>query len=262
MSTDVKLVAIAELRPNNWFLNRAREVVKMRFYSHRGMNRQAPENTLAAFQRAIDQGFDIELDVQMTKDGGLICFHDWQLGRTAPGDGMVWGYTMAELRALDAGAWFSKEFAGERIPTLHEALALAKDRARVAIEMKMPGIDEPVVEVISQLDMFEQVYVFDVPNDILLPTRLKAINPDVQVGRNFISEHDFLSTESDGFKDIDVIMAVTDSGWLTADHVERAHGRGVRVIDTAVHDRDKMLRCRELSVDGVCSDCPDEIASA
>ena len=236
--------------------------MSMRIFSHRGMLRQAPENTLPAYQCAIDHGFDIELDVQMTKDGELICFHDWQIGRTAPGAGMVWGFTAAELAELDAGSWFSEEFAGERIPTMRQALTLAKGRAHVAIEMKMPGIDAPLLDLIAELDMFDEVYVFDIPNDYHLPSRLKRADPRIRVGRNFISEHDFLSVEADEFRNIDVIMAITRSDWMTAEHVARAQDRGVQVVDTGVHDRDKMAWCRELGVDGVCSDCPDEIASA
>jgi glycerophosphoryl diester phosphodiesterase len=226
------------------------------------MLRKAPENTLAAYQCAIDHGFDIELDVQMTKDGELVCFHDWQLGRTAPGEGMVWGYTAAELAALDAGSWFSEAFAGERIPNLRQALSLAKGRAHLAIEMKMPGIDVPLLEQIAEHDMFDQVYVFDIPNDYFLPSRLKSTDPRIRVGRNFIAEHDFLSMEADGFPDLDVIMAITRSDWMTAEHVERARDRGIEVVDTGVHDAEKMAWCRQVGVDGVCSDCPDEIAAS
>ena len=232
----------------------------MRIYSHRGMQQKAPENTLAAYQCAIDHGFDIELDVQMTKDGELICFHDWQLGRTVPGAGMVWGYTLAELSELDAGGWFSDEFEGEPIPTLRQALALAKGKAQLAIEMKMPGIDAPLLDLIAELDMFDQVYVFDIPQDYYLPSRLKATNPRVRVGRNFIAEHDFLSMEADGFPCLDVIMAITRSGWMTEDHVARAHERGIEVVDTGVHDTEKMAWCRALGIDGVCSDCPDVVS--
>jgi len=232
----------------------------MRIYSHRGMSRQAPENTLAAYQTAIDHGFDIELDVQMTKEGELVCIHDWQLGRTTPAAGMVWGYTLAELKALDAGSWFSEEFSDERIPTLREALLLTRGKAQVAIEMKMPGIDVPLISLLTELDVLDQVYVFDIPNDYFLPSRLKAINPDVQVGRNFIAEHDFLSCAADDFKDLDVIMAITKSGWMTQEHVTRAHDASLRVVDTGVHDRDRMAWCRSMEMDGVCSDCPDEIA--
>jgi glycerophosphoryl diester phosphodiesterase len=233
----------------------------MHIYSHRGMQQQAPENTLAAYRCAIDHGYDIELDVQITKDGQLVCFHDWQLGRTAPGAGMLWGYTRAELAGLDAGRWFAERFGGERIPTLRQALELAKGTAHVAIEMKMPGIDAPLVDLIAELDMFAQVFVFDIPQDYFLPARLKALDPRLRVGRNFIAEHDFLSMEADGFPCLDVIMAITRSGWLTQDHVARAHARGLQVVDTGVHDREKMAWCRRVGIDGVCSDCPDVIAT-
>lgn len=231
----------------------------MRIYSHRGMLRRAPENTLAAYRCAVESGFDIELDVQITRDEQLICFHDWRLGRTAPGEGMVWSYTLAELKELDAGSWFSPEFEGERIPTLQEALELTHGKANLAIEMKCPGIDEPLVRLLEENDMLDQVYVFDIPQDFYFAARLKATCPEILVGRNCLSEHDFQALQEDGFRHIDVIMAITHSTWLTKDHVEAAHDARVEIVDTGVHDREKMQRCLELDLDGVCSDCPNEL---
>jgi glycerophosphoryl diester phosphodiesterase len=223
------------------------------------MLRKAPENTVSAYQCAIDHGFDIELDVQITRDEQLICIHDWQLGRTVPGTGMIWSYTLDELKLLDAGTWFSSAFEKERIPTFREALNLVKGKARLAIEMKCPGIDESLVKILEETDMLDQVYVFDIPQDFYFAPRLKSICPDIRVGRNCISEHDFDSLQRDDFRHIDVIMAITRTPWLTETHVKIAHDAGVEIVDTGVHDLEKMQRTLELGLDGLCSDCPDEL---
>ena len=95
--------------------------------AHRGFSGVAPENTLAAFRKAIDVGADMfELDVLLSQDEHVVVIHDDTLERTTNGTGKVIDHTLAELQALDAGSWFSPEFAGEPIPTLEDALRLAK----------------------------------------------------------------------------------------------------------------------------------------
>ena len=105
--------------------------------AHRGASGVAPENTLAAFARALDQGADmLELDIHLSRDGIPVVIHDATLERTTNGHGRVVEYDLAALKQLDAGSWFAKEYAGERIPTLDEVLTLVNGRAPVIIEFK------------------------------------------------------------------------------------------------------------------------------
>ncbi|MDZ7629385.1 MAG: glycerophosphodiester phosphodiesterase family protein [Parvularculaceae bacterium] len=102
----------------------------------------APENTLAAFDKAIEMGARaVEMDVRMTADGHFIIMHDARVDRTTNGKGSVATMTLAEIKALDAGAWFSEEFAGERAPTLVEALRHLKGRAAIDIDFKAGPTD-------------------------------------------------------------------------------------------------------------------------
>ena len=95
--------------------------------AHRGASGHAPENTLAAFKRAVGLGATfIETDLQLTRDSRFVAMHDGTVNRTTNGQGKVHDMTMAELRRLDAGSWFGSEFAGERIPTLDEILEFSK----------------------------------------------------------------------------------------------------------------------------------------
>lgn len=105
--------------------------------AHRGASRIAPENTLRAFRLALEQGADgFELDVHLSRDGVPVVLHDADLHRTTNGSGRVWEKTVAELKALDAGAWKDPRFAGERIPTLDEVFEAFGDRALYNIELK------------------------------------------------------------------------------------------------------------------------------
>lgn len=151
--------------------------------AHRGYSSVFPENTLAAFAGALDIGVDyIELDVQMTKDGQLVVFHDDDLKRITGAEGAVRDYTLAELGALDAGSWFSSSFAGERIPTLEEALALIEQgQCGVYLELKdigeAPGFEEAVLAAAGQCGMTDRCVFASFRYGYL--ERLKELNPEI-----------------------------------------------------------------------------------
>jgi len=128
--------------------------------AHRGASGYAPEHTIAAYTLAMEQGADyVEQDLTLTRDGLLVCLHDDTLERTTdvearfPDRAVVengpdgqpakrWyanDFTLAELKTLDAGSWFDARFAGARIPTLEEAIALVKGRAGIFPELKSPA---------------------------------------------------------------------------------------------------------------------------
>jgi len=95
--------------------------------AHRGASGYAPENTFAAFRKALAMGAGfIETDLQLSRDARFVAIHDATVNRTTNGQGAVHDLTLADLRKLDAGSWFGSEFAGERIPTIEEILEFAK----------------------------------------------------------------------------------------------------------------------------------------
>jgi glycerophosphoryl diester phosphodiesterase len=102
----------------------------MRIGGHRGHSAGAPENTLAAFRRAFEYGGPLttcETDLSITSDGELVLMHDKTVDRTTDGHGIVQNMTYSELSKLDAGSWFSADYAGERVPRLRDALELARE---------------------------------------------------------------------------------------------------------------------------------------
>jgi glycerophosphoryl diester phosphodiesterase len=105
--------------------------------AHRGSSATAPENTLAAFRQAIEDGADaVELDLHLTKDGHLVVIHDTAVQRTTNGRGKVSEKTLRELKQLDCGSWFHRKFTGERIPTLQEVFELLRGELGINIEIK------------------------------------------------------------------------------------------------------------------------------
>jgi len=129
--------------------------------AHRGAAKWAPENTLAAVEKAIELGYSyIELDVRYTRDRIPVIMHDSRVDRTTSGSGLLRELTLDEVRQLDAGSWFGAEFANERVPTLEEVLAMARGRICIIWDTK-EAPDEATVELFKR-------YGFD--RDCLLVT--------------------------------------------------------------------------------------------
>lgn len=105
-------------------------------FAHRGASAKAPENTLAAFELALREGAPaIELDAKLSADGHVVVIHDPTVDRTTNGRGKVAQLTLSQLRALDAGSFFSANYRGEKIPTLEEVFELVGKRALINIEL-------------------------------------------------------------------------------------------------------------------------------
>ncbi|VDK14208.1 Glycerophosphodiester phosphodiesterase [Oenococcus sicerae] len=132
--------------------------MQTRIFAHRGYKNAAPENTLPSFQAAVKYPIDgLEIDVHMTKDHELVVIHDEKVDRTSNGSGYVKNKTLAELKSLDFGSWFSKTYEHTQIMTLHEFLnwlSLIQFNKILLIELKTdhvdyPGIEEAVLNTLS-----------------------------------------------------------------------------------------------------------------
>ncbi len=153
--------------------------------AHRGAKYEAPENTIPAFERAIELGADwVELDVQLTADGQVIVVHDREMNRISDSNLRVEEATLAQLRALDVGAWFGPEFRGVAPPTLEEVLEICRGRVGVNIELKYFGPDrglaERVIEVVEDLGMADEVLLMSFAHDRI--AEAKELRPEWQMG--------------------------------------------------------------------------------
>lgn len=158
----------------------------MKIFAHRGNSSVYPENTMPAFQSAIDLGVHgIETDVHLTKDGILVLTHDEDVSRVSTGQGMVKDMTLQELRALDFGSWKGEAFQGERIPTLEDLLDLLEPHdLMLNIEIKMgfvlyPGIEEKLLETIEKRGFLSRI-IFSSFNHYSL-VKLKSLAPTALV---------------------------------------------------------------------------------
>lgn len=148
---------------------------KAQVIAHRGGAATAPENTMAAFRKALAQKADaIELDVQMTKDGVPVVIHDETVDRTTNGSGAVRDLTLEQLRALDAGS-------GERVPTFEEVVALARSAGvRIVPEAKSPqlyrGVEEKMLQVLRDADYVDHAVIQSFNASTL--QRFRALDPE------------------------------------------------------------------------------------
>jgi len=132
-------------------------------YAHRGASGSAPENTMAAFAKAVQLGsHGIECDVQMSKDGQLVICHDELLDRTTNGKGFIKDMTYEEIKRLDAGSWFGSEYQGESVPLLEELLELVKKSGLyLNLELKTgiveyPNIEDKTVEMVQSYGLTDK----------------------------------------------------------------------------------------------------------
>jgi glycerophosphoryl diester phosphodiesterase len=233
--------------------------------AHRGASGIAPENTLAAFRRAVDQGADmIELDVRMTQDFHIVVHHDRDLKRTTGSRGKVWELTLQQLRLLDAGSWFHPRFRGEQIPTLRQVLEAMPPHVKVNIEVKTDGeprkrlaFEEVCILIIMEKKFEDRALVSSFDHKFL--GRMHKLYPSIKTGALFHPLRDRRKTPSSIARKIGTSAFICSHSQLKQRLIEdaRAHKimTGVYVINQPEHLR-KVLRHE---VDAIITDFPGKI---
>lgn len=223
--------------------------------AHRGASGRFPENTLRAFNAAIDAGAQMcELDVQLTSDGALVVIHDETVERTTDGGGAVRAMTLAELKRLDAGVRFGAEFKGERIPTLEEVVALAEGCCGLNIEIKSAGVERKVCELIVERGALATAMISSFDWGALAVVR--HLEPRVRIGMlasqwpaRLVGAAFELKTES--------INPRADM--VTEDLCIAAHERNLSVYTWTVDEPAEMRRLIAFGVDGIMTNYPERL---
>lgn len=233
--------------------------------AHRGASGAAPENTLAAFSRALADGARaFELDARLTADGRVVVFHDRTLSRTGGSAGRVSDASSADLRRLSAGAWFSPRFAGERIPFLEEALELAGGETGVNVELKFdsrradPGpLVRRALAVIRGAGRAENVLVSSFHHGAL--ALLRRLDAGIAIG---VLVHPPGIPTTSGVR----IAERLGAGWLIYSggnirkaFVARAAARGIRAMEYTVNTPARVRRALRYGVDGVITNEPGAV---
>lgn len=221
--------------------------------AHRGYSAKAPENTLPAFQAAIDSFADfVELDVQLTKDGEMIVLHDSNLVRTTGVNKFIWNMSFEKVRSLDAGGWFANDFKGTQIPTLEEAVRLCKGKIRLNIEIKsnshFTDLEEKVVALIERYEIQKQCVVQS--TDCRTLAKVKQLDSSIQTGLILMGAYgEFEESANVDFFSI-------RSAFVNKKMVESAHKNGKAVYAWTVNKKNEIRRMKVLKVDNIISDRP------
>lgn len=238
--------------------------MRPKVYAHRGFSSVAPENTIAAFNKALEIGVSgIELDVQLSKDGIPMVFHDEKLDRTTNNQGFLASFTCAELKKLDAGSWFSKTYAGEKIPTLEEVLQLLSKKPHTAVELNIelktgivdyPDLEEIVLDLTAQYQIQSRT-IYSSFNHYSLK-KIKELDSTARIGILYVAGiyEPWTYAVNMGaealhplFYNIQPLL------------VKEAHLAGVKLNPWTVDDPKIMKKMIECGVDGIITNYPDRL---
>ncbi|MDO9535649.1 MAG: glycerophosphodiester phosphodiesterase family protein [Bacillota bacterium] len=264
----VLMVLVVAVRYWSWTPEPAASFYEKRYllnWGHRGAPEAAPENTLSSFEAAVELGADgVELDVMLSADGKIVVIHDYNLDKTTDGTGPVKNYSLAELKQLDAGYWFSGDFAGEyipeHIPTLQEVIDDLDSSVFLNIEIKSEspatdGLEKAVVQTIARNNLYERVIVSSFNPISLL--RVKLADKRIDVG--LIYAPDLPKYLSEGWF-ISILRPEAlhpHYDMVNEDYMAWARKKGFRVNVWTVNETAEMAQMIELGVDGIITDRPD-----
>ena len=232
--------------------------------AHRGANKVAPQNTIPAFAKALEFNADgIETDVHLSKDGEIVVCHNYTVDETSNGSGLIDELTLSQLKAMDFGSYFNKDFTGVSLPTLSELLDVVRKMKLINIEIKPPkknnDLVKKVVETINEYGIIENSIVscFD-PECVRL---VKEIDSNVKTA--LLYENDELGNEIMTFgvakycKQLNVDAAHPHRKLITHKEVVELHNLGMAVNPWTVNLEEEIIRLTEWGCDALISDVPD-----
>ncbi|HUI90583.1 MAG TPA: glycerophosphodiester phosphodiesterase family protein [Anaerolineales bacterium] len=235
-------------------------------FAHRGASAHAPENTLASFELALSHGADVlELDVRLSADGRVVVIHDSTVDRTTNGHGRVAQLTLAELRSLDAGSFFSEKYRGEKIPLLEEVLDAVGKKTFLNVELKdrttpHDQLVEYVCALVAKYGLEKRVMFSSVLASNL--GKAKRILPEVPRGLLALEGWMGAWARSFGFSFGDYIAlhpCLTD---VTKQQIVRVHRLKRRVHVWTVNQAEDIARLKTWGVDGIFTDDPQSALQA
>ena len=221
--------------------------------AHRGASTEAPENTMAAFQKAIDDMADyIELDVQLTNNGEVIVMHDSNAYRTTGVDANIVNMAYKEVKTLDAGSWFSDEYVGENVPSLKEVLELTQGKIKLNIELKPAdngtALAKNTVRLIEKYNMVNDCVITSFSESAL--KAVKTYNQEIKVGY-------ILSAAYGDFYDMkNVDFFSVNAAFLSKRTIDAIHNSGKRVYAWTVNNKESIKNLTNKGVDGIITDNP------
>lgn len=237
--------------------------------AHRGASGVAPENTMAAIQKALEAKADwIEIDIYATRDEALVLMHDKTVDRTTNGKGLITDLTLYEVKKLDAGSWFDKSYRGEQVPTLGEVLLFVKGRVKLLIEVKKGGngLEKNLVKLIQKYKASDWCIVQSF--DPAVVKEVKRLAPEIPVHQLVVGNltllplHYTTSLQTGRITQYDQVEAINPNIWFTtAGLVAHLHARKQKVHVWTVNNLQEIPTLVAMGVDGIITNYPAEARS-
>lgn len=247
----------------------------MRIIAHRGASGYAPENTIAAYRRAVEMGaVEVETDVGFTKDRRLLLFHDDMLERTTNGNGRPEDFTLEELKRLDAGSWWDprkprpawepeltwdRDYQGEKLITLEELLDEFGDTLTYHVEIKRPapGLVPEVLKAIQERGLLDRVFISAIDDDQSLLEALR-VQPSIRVAPTPVAalkrKGPEAIVECARYGSAMVVLASFNH---TRELVRLAHDLGMEARSSGIRTREQMVEAVEIGCNGMTINWPD-----
>lgn len=226
--------------------------------AHRGASGNAPENTLAAFKKAIEIGVDaVELDLHCSADGEVVVIHDASLDRTTDHGGPVNQTPLETIKQADAGGWFAPEFAGEPVPTLAEALECIGKETIAVLEIKDPLIAEAVVAKVHETQSLDLTVIISFHTSVLQTVR--ALAPRIPTGWLIGSHNNHAPPEQlcQQLGELGSPLLNVNHQLITAEFAYEVRRRGIALWCWTVDDIVRMREMKAFGVQGITSNYPE-----
>ena len=226
--------------------------------AHRGASGSAPENTLAAFKKAINIGVDaVELDLHGSADGEVVVIHDASLDRTTDSGGSVNQTSLETIKQADAGGWFAPEFTGEPVPTLAEALECIGRETIAVLEIKDPLIAEAVVAKVHETQSLDLTVIISFHTSVLQTVR--ALAPRIPTGWLIGSHNDHAPPEQlcQQLGELGCSLLNVNHQRITAEFAYEVRRRGIALWCWTVDEIVRMREMKAFGVQGITSNYPE-----
>lgn len=234
--------------------------------AHRGFSAIAPENTMVAFQKALELNVDcVELDVHGTIDKKVVAIHDQTLNRTTNQTGFVNQQTLNRVRQADAGRWFHDKFTGEKIPTLTEALDLICPSAMAVVEVKDAAITDQVVKDIHRTNTSERVVV--IAFDPMVLKQVRQLDSTLSTGfllggdKGHVNDVELAAQLVQQVLVMGVPLLNLSEKLITSLLTNEIKKRGVTLWTWTIDDLERMKEVVDSGVQGITSNQPKRLSN-
>ena len=227
-------------------------------YAHRGASAYAPENTMAAFKKAFEIGSNgIELDLQKTKDGKIVIFHDKKIDEKSNGTGKISDHTYEELLEFDFGSWFSKAFENEKIVLFEDFMKeVSNKELTLAIELKAEDIERQTLQIINKY-YYNKDNIFITSFTYNYLSNIRKLDKDIKI--SWLIEEDINKNNINKLLEIYGNQICPPASMVSTNGITLARNNALSIRLWGLYNENIMNKAYMLPTDGMTVNFPDKL---